>query len=61
MLLNLIFTDKQYINEIIKNNFNYPIEKNPDLSKFDINICHRCNKKLMIFLLKIIDITVEEC
>ena len=27
MLLNLIFTDKQYINEIIKNNFNKAIEK----------------------------------
>ena len=46
MLLNLIFTDKQYINEIIKNNFNNPIEKNSDLSKFDINICHLCNKKI---------------
>ena len=27
MLLSLIFTEKQYINEIIKNNFNKPIEK----------------------------------
>ena len=45
MLLSLIFTEKPYINEIIQNNFNKPIEKNPDLSKFDINICHLCNKK----------------
>ena len=61
MLLNLIFTEKQYINEIIQNNFNKPIEKNPDLSKFDIKICHLCDKKLMIFLLKTIVITVEKC
>ena len=54
MLLSLIFTEKQYINEMIQNNFNKPIEKSLDLSKFDINICHLCNKKLMIFLLKII-------
>ena len=27
MLLNLIFTEKPYINEIIQNNFNKPIEK----------------------------------
>ena len=46
MLLNLIFTEKPYINEIIQNNFNKPIEKNPDLSKFNINICHSCNKKI---------------
>ena len=61
MLLNLIFTEKLYINEIIQNNFNKPIEQNPDLSKFDINICHLCNKKLMIFQLKIIVITVVKC
>ena len=61
MLLSLIFTEKPYINEIIQNNFNKPIEKNPDLSKFNINICHLCNKKLMIFLLKIIVITVVKC
>ena len=46
MLLNLIFTEKPYINEIIQNNFNKPIEQNPDLSKFNINICHLCNKKI---------------
>ena len=45
MLSNLIFTEKPYINEIIQNNFNKPIEQNPDLSKFDINICHLCNKE----------------
>ena len=61
MLLNLILTGKPYINEIIQNNFNKQIEKNPDLSKFNINICHLCNKKLMIFLLKIIVITVVKC
>ena len=46
MLLNLIFTENPYINEIIQNNFNKPIEQNPDLSKFDINICHLFNKKV---------------
>ena len=46
MLSSLIFTERPYINEIIKNNFNKPIEKNPDLSKFDINICHLCNKEI---------------
>ena len=28
-------------------NFNKPIEHNPDLSKFDINICHLCNEKII--------------
>ena len=46
MLLNLIFTEKPYINEIIQNNFNKPIEKNPDLPKFNIDIFHLCNKKI---------------
>ena len=46
MLLNLIFTERPYINEIINENFNKPIESNPDLSKFDINICHLCNEKI---------------
>ena len=59
--LNLIFTEKLYINEIVQNNFNKPIEQNPDLSKFDINICHLYNKKLMIFQLKIIVATVVKC
>ena len=46
MLLNLIFTERHYINKIIKENFNKSIEKNPDLSKFDINKCHLCNEKI---------------
>ena len=45
MLLNLIFTERHYINKIIDENFNKPIESNPDLSKFDINICHLCTEK----------------
>ena len=40
MILNLIFTEKPYIHKIIKENFNKPIESNPDLSKFNINTCH---------------------
>ena len=44
--LNLIFTERHYINKIINENFNKPIESNPDLSKFDINICHLCNEKI---------------
>ena len=31
MLLNLIFTERPYINTIIDENFNKPIESNPDL------------------------------
>ena len=46
MLLNLIFTERPYINKITDENFNKPIEYNPDLSKFDINICHLCNEKI---------------
>ena len=46
-LLNLIFTERPYINKIIDKNFNKPIEKNPDLSKFDINICHLCNEEII--------------
>ena len=46
MLLNLIFTERPYINKIIDEKFNKPIEKNPDLSKFNINICHLCNEKI---------------
>ena len=30
-----------------KLNFNKTIEKNPDLTKFDINTCHLCNKKII--------------
>ena len=46
MLLNLLFTERPYINKIINENFNKPIESNPDLSKFYINICHLCNEKI---------------
>ena len=46
MLLNLIFTERPYINKIIDKNFNKPIEHNPNLSKLDINICHLCNEKI---------------
>ena len=47
MLLNLMFKERPYINKIIKENFNKPIEcSNPDLTKFDINICHLCNEKI---------------
>ena len=45
-LLNLIFTERPYINKIIDKNFNKPIEHNPDLSKFNSNICHLCNEKI---------------
>ena len=43
----LIFTERPYINKIINEKFNKPIERNPDLSKFDINICHLCNEKII--------------
>ena len=45
-LLNLIFTERPYINKIIDENFNKPIEHNPDLLKFVINIWHLCNEKI---------------
>ena len=45
-LLNLIFTERPYINKIRDENFNKRIEHNPDLSKFNINICHLCNEKI---------------
>ena len=45
-ILSLIFTERPYIWKTIKENFNNPIERNPDLSKFDINTCHLCNKKI---------------
>ena len=46
-ILNLIFTERKYIYETIKENFNKPIETNPDLTKFDINTCHLCDKKII--------------
>ena len=45
-LLDLIFTERPYINKIIDENFNKLIEHNSDLSKFNINICHLCNGKI---------------
>ena len=47
MILNLIFTERKYIYETIKLNFNKSIENNPDITKFDINTCHLCNKKII--------------
>ena len=47
MLLNLIFTERPYINKMIDEKFNKPIERNPDLSKFDINIYHLCNEEII--------------
>ena len=46
-ILNLIFTERKYIYETIKENFNKPIESNPDLTKFDVNTCHLCDKKII--------------
>ena len=46
MILDLIFTERLYIWKIIKENFNKPIESNPDLTKFDVNTCHLCDKKI---------------
>ena len=46
-ILNLVFTERKYIYETIKENFNKQIESNPDLTKFDINTCHLCNKKII--------------
>ena len=61
MILNLIFTERLYVWKIIKENSNNPIERNPDLTKFDINTCHLCNKKLKINQLKIIAILPLKC
>ena len=46
MLYNLSTKDNDYINDIIEQHFNKEIEDNPDLSKFNKNICHFCNKKI---------------
>ena len=45
MLYNLLTKDNNYINDI-EQHFNKEIEDNPDLSKFNKNICHLCNKKI---------------
>ena len=47
MLYNLLTTDNDYTNDIIDKHFNKEIEDNPDLSKFNRNICHLCNKKIL--------------
>ena len=47
MLYNLLTTDNDYINDIIEKYFNKEIENNPDLSKFDRNICHLCNDNIL--------------
>ena len=54
MILTLVFTERLYRWKIIKENFNNSIERNLDLSKFDINTCHLCDKKFKINQLKII-------
>ena len=62
MLYNLLTTDNDYINDIIEKHFNKEIEDNPDLSKFNKNICHLCNKKnIKKNLLKIIVIIQVKC
>ena len=60
MLYNLLTTDNDYINDIIEKYFNKLIEDNPDLSKFNRNICHLCSKKILKNLLKIIVIILEK-
>ena len=54
MLFNLLTVDNDYINDIIEQHLNEPIGDNPDLLKFNKNICHLCNKKYLKNLLKII-------
>ena len=61
MILNLIYTERLYIWKIIKENFNNRIERNPDLTKFDINTCHLCDKKIKISQLKITVIFHQKC
>ena len=61
MILDLIFTERPYIWKIIKENFYNPIERNPDLSKFDINTYHLCDKKFKINQLKIIVVIHQKC
>ena len=56
MLYNLLTTDNDYINDVIEKYFNKPIEDNPDLSKFNRNLCHLCNKKYLKNQLEIIAI-----
>ena len=46
ILYNLLTKDNDYTNDIIEQHFNKEIEGNPDLSKFNKNLCHLCNKKI---------------
>ena len=46
MLHNLLTTDNDYINDIIEKYSNKEIENNPDLLKFNRNICHLFNEKI---------------
>ena len=46
ILYNLLTKANDYINDIIEQHFTKEIEDNPDLSKFNKNICHLCNKKI---------------
>ena len=39
-----IYYERPYINKIIDENFNKPIEHNPDLSKFNIIYAILCNE-----------------
>ena len=61
MLNNLLTIDNDYINDIIEKHFNKEIENNPDLSKFNKNICHLCNKKILKKRVKIIVIIQVKC
>ena len=61
MLFDLLTVDNDYINDIIEQHFNKEIEKNPDLSKSNKNICHFCNKKYLKNQLEIIVIILEKC
>ena len=61
MSLLLIFKERPYINKIVDENFDKPIESNPDLSKFDINTCHLCNNKIEDNPVKNHCHTVEKC
>ena len=54
MLYHLLTKDDDYINDVIEKYFGKEIEDNPDLSKFNRNICHFCNKEILKNLLKII-------
>ena len=59
ILCNLLTEDNDYINYKIEKHSNKEIEDNPDLSKFNENICHLCDKKYLKNLLKIIVIILE--